>query len=234
MIPRVLAKEVQVGHAHAVTKADGAISQISQSGIFDPEILCGPCDEKLGLLEEKAAQLLTTVRNQAKGLHEGAIVKLPQRDDDLLRFYAALLWKYSVTRPEFGRVDLGKFQEPLRAVSFGSETIPEFLDVALFRLRLDLDDTGVFAYRAPSPDRKHGINLYRILVGGVLALVKIDRRPWADRLTSELGLRGRGEVRVAVAAAKEFEEFKMAQKLAHTKPKISTFLDKQDNVALNT
>src|SRR5690606_9487579 len=90
------------------------------------------------------------------------------------------------------------------------------------------DDAGVFAYRAPRPDRKDGLNMYRVLVGGVLAFVKVDRRPWGNTPLRHIALGSATHTQALVMAAQGFEEFKTPQHLAHNDSRLSAFLERQE------
>jgi len=57
LIPKVFTKEVTAGSAHAIVAVNDAHGiRPSQRGIFDSGILCEACDNRLGALEQNAAQ----------------------------------------------------------------------------------------------------------------------------------------------------------------------------------
>lgn len=228
LIPRVMAVEVQVGNVHAFVLPSRPGYRESQSGLWDPSILCGDCDSYIGHFEGCTAKALASIRSAGVGAQAFALVSAEQAPDVTLRFYAALLWKYAVTRPDLGQIDLGPYKSVLQRVAFEDAPIPDFFDVFLMRLRRSRDDSGVFAYRAPKPDRKAGINMYRVLVGGVLAIVKVDRRPWSNEWLRCNSLGSATTTQAVVVAAQEFEEFKVSQDLAHNNTRLSSFLDKQE------
>lgn len=228
LIPRVMAVEVQVGNAHAVVLPSSTGYRGSQSGLIDTAILCGPCDSSIGRFEESTARAFESLRIAGVGVRDGAVVSTEQAPDVTLRFYAALLWKYAVARRDLGQIDLGPYKSELQTVAFEGAPIPGFFDAALMRLRLAPDDAGVFAYRAPKPDRKVGLNMYRVLVGGVLAFVKVDRRPWGNTPLRDIALGSATNTRALVMSAQGFEEFKIPQNLAHNDRRLSAFLNKQD------
>lgn len=228
LVPRVLAAEVRVGTAHAVVSLSTPGYRESQSGLIDTNILCGPCDESIGRFEASTAKAFKSLRNAGVGVPDTTVVFAEQAPDIALRFYAAVLWKYAVARRDLGRIDLGPYQSELRKVAFEGAPIPSFFDAALMRLRLNRDDVGVFAYQAPKPDRKDGLNMYRLLVGGVLAFVKVDRRPWGNTPLRDIALGNATQTRALVMAAQEFEEFKTPQRLVHEDSRLSAFLERQD------
>jgi len=182
----------------------------------------------LGALENYASKILKNIRQDAIDKPDGITVAPSMRGDDLLRFCAAILWKYSITKNDFGRIQLGSYQELLRQVAFQNIDIPESFDAAMFRLRLSKSDDSVFAYRAPSPDRKYGVNFYRLFLGGVLFLIRLDRRMIKNDELKSLWLREAKQVRYNILPAQYFEEFKKAQEHITSNPKLSRFLGKQE------
>lgn len=228
LIPRVMAVEVQVGVAHAVTSPSTKDFQQSQSGHVDRNILCSSCDSSIGLFEGSTARAFRSLRTAGMGAQDGVLVTADQSSDVALRFYAALLWKYSVTRRDLGQINLGPYRSELEKIAFKGAPIQAFFDAALFRLRLAPNDDSIFAYRAPILDRQDGLNVYRVLAGGVLAIIKVDRRPWGDTPLKSISL-GRGTyTRALVMAAQGFEEFQIPQHLVHSQSRLSAFLDRQD------
>lgn len=231
LIPRVMATEVQVGKAHALVLPSRPGYRESQSGLWDSNILCAHCDSYIGCFEKSTAEAFVSLRSAGVSVQEFKVVSAEQAPDITLRFYAALLWKYAVARRELGKIDLGPYKSELQRIAFEKAPIPNFFDAVLMRLRLSPDDDGVFAYRAPKQDRKEGLNMYRVMVGGVLAFVKVDQRPWANHLFRGIALSSAATTRALVMAAQNFEEFKVSQKLAHGDSRASAFLDKQDAYA---
>ena len=228
LLPQVFCKEVQVGKAHATSVLKNGSFHPSQSGTFDPGILCANCDNKLGALENYASTVLADIRQDAVGKPDGTYVAPPILSDDILRFCAGILWKCSITNNSFGRINLGAYQERLRQVAFREANVPASLDAVMIRLRLSSADDSVFAYRAPSPDRKFGVNLYRLVVGGVLFLIRLDQRSIEDCNLRLLWLRGVEQVKYLILPASHFEEFRIPQDLVATNPKLSLFLEKQE------
>ena len=229
LIPRSFAREVQVGKAHAVVRVNGEILKLTQSGIFDTDILCGPCDNHLGSYESYALKALRRVRKAATGFPSDKVLTVTDIDGDkMVRFCAAILWKYSVTSRRNGRIELGPYQGTLKSVIFDNAPIPTQIDAFAFRLVRDSKDDGVFSYRTPRPDRKEGINVFRLMVGGTLFFIRVDKRSLENRVLAPLWLRGQSSMSVLVAPAQFFEEYKSGQKLAHSDSKLSRFLEKQD------
>jgi hypothetical protein len=229
-MPQCLTREVQVGLSHAVgVRSDGTFHH-TQSGTFDPDILCHPCDNQLGVLEQRAASALQGIRAAAIEQPLGSVTSVQADTQQMLRFYAGLLWKYGVTKREFGRIRLGPYLSRIQEIAFGEAPIPDYFDAVLFRLRVHDADDQPFAYRAPSPDRKHGANMYRIFAGGVLAFIKVDQRIVRAPELQPLWLSGSSEVRALVAPAQRFEEFRMPGQAIANNPRLDRFLDRQETL----
>jgi hypothetical protein len=125
----------------------------------------------------------------------------------MVRFAAAIGWKFSATRKEFGRIDVGAYSEVLQEAAFSEKSIPSSLDVVL--IRLFEFDGDVYFYRNPKPDRHDDVNLVRFSVGGFLFFLKVDRRPNMRIFPSECWLRGRESGAFLMAPAEYFEESKL-------------------------
>jgi hypothetical protein len=198
----------------------------TQSGIYEKNILCAECDNKLGVLENTAAKALRAIRKAAKLSSVGEYVLEGVEGDSLLRFVTGVLWKYSVASPENGRIELGPYQNTVRDVAFSRINVPKTIDALLIRLKRHRDDGDVFAYRAPKPDRQEGVNGYRLLVGGVFIFAKIDKRNPKHGALERASIRGKSNVPYVVMRAQDFEEFSLPARLIHT-GRLSEFLDKQ-------
>jgi hypothetical protein len=233
LVPKVFTKEVIVGRAFAiVTPNDGHRMRPSQRGFSDLEILCAACDNRLGMLERNASEELRRIRKETAHALFGPCPIADFDGDRFIRFCAGLAWKYSITKPRYGRIDLGPYQSILRDIAFSDAMdIPESVDAILLRLRRCDGDQGVFAYRAPLRDCNFGVNLVRFFVGGCLVFLKLDQRLVDDMVLANCWIRGRNGIHVLVAPAEAFEEFIDGKRLIQRNDKLSRFLDKQDCLA---
>lgn len=227
LIPKTFAREVQVGKAHALVRNPEDFDH-TQSGIFEKAILCKDCDNSLGKLEKIAAQTFRKIRNSAIGAAVGSYTLPGSAGDDILRFAAGILWKYSVASKQNGRIDLGPYGEILRDIAFNQSPIPTSIDALLFRLKSHDQDDGFFAYRTPKPDRQEGMNGYRLLVGGMFIFIKLDKQIPKTHAYQLGAIRGKTDLPYIVLPAQKFEEFSRASDLVHGE-NLSAFLDKQEN-----
>lgn len=234
LIPKTLATEVNEGQAHAAAAVSGEEFRHSQSGLWDRDILCAECDQEIGKWENHASNVLQRIREKAADEPYGKY-SVEADGDKLLRFCAALLWKYSVTKREFGRIKLGPYQRILRGIAFEGSDISSRFNAFLFRLKLSREDDDVFAYRAPTPDkvedRKTGrsVNLQRFLVGGCLFFARLDQRSLHNPEITDCWLRGKNRITFISLPAQQFEEYRELTKYATGDSNLSDFLEQREN-----
>ena len=207
------------GEQHLILMPGRQRPIVSPTGLYDPDLLCAGCDGILGSHEGYAHSLLQQLRGISAPV--GSFVPIPEVDGDrMIRFASAIGWKFSVTRTEFGRIDVGPYADVLKNIAFSNIPIPPSLDIALIRL-MELDGDVCF-YRNPKLDRKDDVNLVRFSVGGFLIFLKVDKRQNAQRLPSECWLRGRTSGAFLMAPAGPFEEGKRHGELAR-QPAVQQF-----------
>lgn len=64
LLPQVFCKEVKVGASFATMVKESGEFSLTQSGVFDKNILCEECDGKLGKNEKYAAELFRLIRKK--------------------------------------------------------------------------------------------------------------------------------------------------------------------------
>ena len=217
LIPKAFVVEVKNdrGEQHLLLHGSQSRPQVSHTGLFDRNILCGACDGILGAHEGYVFQLLKRLRAITAPL--GGIVPVdPINGDTIVRFAAGIAWKYAVTTPERGRISIGSYPDKLAEIALRNASIPTSLDVAMIRL-IELDG-DVYFYRSPLPDRKDGVNVVRFCVGSFVFFLKIDKRPNGAMLPAKCWLRGRTAGAFVTASADMFEEGNMHRRLASRPP----------------
>jgi hypothetical protein len=207
LIPRAFAVEIQAspGEKHVLTHPQSSGFRTTNTGRYDPKILCGKCDGILGRHEGYAFNLLQKAR--AQNVPPGRFLAVDPLDGDtLVRLAAGIAWKYAVTRPEFGRISVGPYYlSVLAEVSFELKSVPPSVDVSAFQLQAG--DSEAYFYRMPLLDRKEGVNLVRFSVGGFVFFLKVDRRSNPSFPPAECWLRGKKAGAFIVAPAHAFEEW---------------------------
>ncbi|WP_016744455.1 hypothetical protein [Rhizorhabdus wittichii] len=206
-MPQAFVREVRGGDkGHAVTNGDISSFQPSQNGRFDDAILCGPCDNALGKDEKYAVETLSAIRRSAPHAVNEAITVDDIDGDRLLRFAAGIAWKYSQTRPEYGRIDIGPYAAILSGMLFNGGDGGGAVDA--FLMKLHSGDDEPYFYRAPSCQRNEGLNFVRLSAGGFVFLLKIDRRT-PSKLPVEGWLRGRSSILIPAIPFNQLEEGRM-------------------------
>lgn len=230
LIPRVFAVEVKVGKSFAANVSESGRFRPTQSGIWDNTILCSKCDGVLGNYENYAYQVTKRIRRaetptpwQTRTLGDVDVSMI-------LRFCAGILYKFSLTGADNGRVKLGRYQELLRQYLFNSDSLcPPELDVIVLRPIRYANDNGVFAYRAPRDDRASGLNFYRMMLGGVIFFVNLDSRGTASHtLKNEFIKADTNSLKFTIVNAHKFEEYTTPARLVH-EGSLSSFLDHVEN-----
>lgn len=216
LIPKAFVQEVKSSPGEKMMMVhETAKANVSNTGVYDSEILCGPCDTHLGAHEGYVHKLLKDLRFGDPA--SNAVVQMDSiHGDVIIRFAAGIAWKFANTRKEWGRIDVGPYVDLLRDVALREAPIPASLDVAMIRL-VELDG-DVYFFRAPKPDRNDHINMVRFTVGSFLFFLKIDRRSNSNTLPAKCWLRGRSNGAFIVAPAHKFEEGRLHKQLATSPP----------------
>ncbi|MGG7655110.1 hypothetical protein [Kocuria rosea] len=218
---------MQTGKSHAASATEAGKFTISQSGVWDREILCGECDGKLGTYEQYAHKIAQKIRQKGPGTSWKSEV-LPDTDNiKILKFCSGILYKYSLTTKTNGQINLGRYQDVLRSFIFDQNTnVPPELDAFVVRPLRYANDSGVFAYRAPFPDRHHGINMYRMMMGGLIFFIKLDKRAISELPQGHLIKESAPGLPYTTVDATQYEEFTIPRKMIKTNEELSAYLDK--------
>lgn len=217
LIPRAFVMEVKGsrGEQHLLVHRNRERPQVSNTGIYDKNLLCSACDGRLGGYEGYAVELLRRCRTQQ--VPPGKVVTVRDLDGDkMVRFAAGVAWKYAATTKANGRIDIGRYAEVLRDVALRGADIPDSIDVTMARV-IELDG-DVYYYRTPMPDRKEGVNVIRFCVGGFLFFLKIDKRLPGRMLPDACWLRGRSGGAFLTVPGEYVEEARMHAALASRTP----------------
>lgn len=227
LIPRAFAVEVKVGKSIAAGVKSSEAFTHSQSGIWDDQILCGRCDGVLGRYENYTLGLTKRIRACPDTSPWQQHVLSGVDSEYVLKFCAGILYKFSLTTPPKGRIGLGRYQDVLRRFLFepGVECPPEIDALIIRPLRFPSDD-GVFAYRAPRDDRQHGLNCYRMMMGGVIFFVFLDSRGIALHSARDSFIKGESNTMIfTTVPAQAYEEFAIPARLVN-QGRLSDFLDR--------
>lgn len=206
LIPRAFAEEVKTdpGEKHLLIHAGDGTYQSSNTGTYDPDLLCAKCDGLLGQNEGYVFNLLKDART-AMAPARSLLRMVPVAADRVIRFAAGLSWKYGVTQFDDVRVPIGPYTNLLKTVAFGQDLIPPTVDAMAMQIFTGDDQT--YFYRTPFPDRVAGVNVIRFSVGGFVFLLKLDKRPNPYSELERCWLRNRNEATFWVAPAELVTEW---------------------------
>ena len=148
-------------------------------GIYDPLILCGDCDRKMGQWDDYAQELLL------KRFSEASVIQLNQQKAcwriehyhhlKLKLFFVSLLWRASVSQQSFfKRISLGPFESQLRAMIM-DENPGRSEDFAVILARFG--DSDITAMLDPRREKFESVSFVKFYLTGFLAYIKVDQRP---------------------------------------------------------
>ena len=224
LIPQGFIREVRGDDkGHALTNRDISSFQHSQNGRYDDAILCAPCDNGLGQDENYALQTLAAIRRAVPHIVDRGFSVEGVSGDRLLRFAAGIVWKYTLTKPHYGRIQIGPYGEKLRDLLFGDAQSSSAINAFLMKLHTG-DEEPIF-YRAPSPERYEGLNFVRFSVGGFIFLLKLDQR-LAPSLPSSAWLRGNTDILIPAVPFNEVEEGRMVLGARRGNERLDAYLEK--------
>jgi hypothetical protein len=156
-------------------------------GVYDQHILCGPCDNRIGVWDGYAQNVLTNDMSGFTVVHENGIVggwERPTYDYSLLKmFFISLVWRASISsHPFYRRIDIGtKFEDRAHAmISTDDPGDENDFGVTLARLTEPIGH----AFLNPHAERLDGVNHVRFYLAGFVAYIKIDQRPYNSALRS--------------------------------------------------
>jgi hypothetical protein len=148
-------------------------------GPYDPSILCGDCDRKMGLWDDYAQELLL------KRFSEASVLQLDQQKvcwliegfdyPRLKLFFVSLLWRASVSQHEFYKsFSVGPFEDQLRTMILNGEPgSSQNFAVILARF----GDSDITAMLSPHLEKFEGVSFSGFYLTGFLVYIKVDQSP---------------------------------------------------------
>lgn len=196
-----------------ISGATGQAPKKSPIGVYDTNILCGPCEGKFLHWDTYGVDVLLTRFDHffKPILKEGKIFGYEASDVDkvkLLDFLTSIIWRASISsQPFYETVQLGPYQAQIREGMFiQSDHSPEPVDAVLSRWKDDDDDTlPTTSLMNPHRERWGDVNAYRLYLGKIVAYIKIDQRSFNETF-SKFSLRSSDPLRIisrSFAASKD-------------------------------
>lgn len=161
-------------------------SKQSQSGIYDPSILCKECDgDLIGVWDNYGQTFLLSPSFSDNFLvdHAGkpAVYQIEEFDYKQLKlFFMSILWRAAITNDEFfAQIKLGSWEEKLRKMILAQDPGSENdFSVVLFKYEGALSEI----MQNPTKHRQSGVNYYRFRFPKYGFLIKVDQRSFHPEL----------------------------------------------------
>ena len=123
IFPRALVHEMKDGGpvVHSIDRNKRGFKN-SQSGPWEPDILCESCESKLSRCDDYAIRWVRRFDQNAVPIFGGKAFEVPNPNSDLLvQFAGSILWRASVARHNRNSdIDLGPWEPLLREAVFGN------------------------------------------------------------------------------------------------------------------
>ena len=160
------------------------------SGIYDPDILCGECDNFLGNEYDKYGQsfLLNTNFDEYKRDNRYVFCKNEFDYNRLQKFLISVLWRASISNQHvYHKVKLGEKYEPLCLdyIKDSKENSVNPIPTYLFKVMSggipgDIKDKAKKIIQGPFSKHLDGIKFYVFIFGGFYIFYKVDQRQFSS------------------------------------------------------
>lgn len=220
-IPEAFFRELRTGGEIPllISGVQGHFPKKAPIGVYDEGILCEVCEPRFGAIDDYGVNVfLKDFHSDFQPISQGdqtagfeSAIADPTR---LLQFLVSVLWRASTSmHPFYSKVDLGR-HEPLArlAVNTLGFKLSDVFDAVLSRWKDKSEDIPTTAILDPRREKWSGINAYRLYLGETVAYVKVDARPFPDRMRA-ISLRSAPPVRVV---ARTMAESKDLRAMTHT------------------
>lgn len=183
IIPKLFWKRIrkEAKHLLRINMATPKETKFTQSGIWERGILCPDCDNRLGVYDEYAYQVLPETPDPAnyKNLDRGVrVYHLGKIDiDRFRRFLAALLLRAGLSQDVlFRRVKLGPYEDRLRdALNDGDA--PTLAAITAFVVLYQPPTFNLIQW-PPFNRRIDGVNMIQFYLFPWKLLIKLDKQPF--------------------------------------------------------
>ncbi len=158
------------------TNKEGEYPKRALIGIYDKEILCAKCDNRLAPWDNYAQQVLLQSVSEDHGIyynHQKIAYKIVDFDYKPLKlFFVSLLWRASVSTHKFyQRISVGPFEQKLKEMILSENPGPPLM----FAVTLaKFSNPNIMPIMDPHQDKFEGINYCRFYLSGFVAYIKVD------------------------------------------------------------
>jgi hypothetical protein len=185
-------------------------------GPYDETILCDPCDNELGRLDEYALLNIVRTPTRKKTFQDGeSIFEYSQLDAfQIYRFMLSVCWRASVSSQKYFReINLGPYEDKIRNEFM--QTTPSSFG---FDVYVSEFDTDLLPYLQPKSIRMDNINMVLIYAKRFKIWIKTDKRDFLIPPKNKKLLPG-SSVFSAVESWVWSEERKSTQKILASNPR---------------
>jgi len=209
IIPQSFAREAKGAEKHLFLIGDQ--HKINQSGLFDRNILCGPCDQRLGVYDKYAYEFCKSIQREVLPSTTSELVLTIRYNADtekLVRFAYAVIYRASISdRPDFVEFSLGDFENVLWSALFSSgdgETthFGEVLMVRYSHTRVNPMDLFSYPYRSEFNGRELAI----FSLGGFRFMIRVGGFDFSTKFP-HLVMNGKPHLTSLLAAFERTSEF---------------------------
>ena len=144
----------------------------SQHGIYDNNILCADCDNRLGLLDQHVTENMLKKAGSVHA-HGGAVLRYDNADPiKVFDFVLSIAWRASKSSHDyFKRVSLGPYENNAKAALMGDKDSRSKFDVLISEF--NLKHTG---FLNPHYGRFDGVRILTIYASRFTFYVKVDNQ----------------------------------------------------------
>ena len=204
-----------------VSGKKGVFTKDIRIGVYDEQMLCEQCELKFSKTDDYGIKCLLREfdKHFVPMLDGGRLAGFESTGanadpDRLLRFFVAVLWRASKSaQPFYEKVDLGPYEAPaLECIASPDRAVSPVFDAVLARWRDNDERIPTTAMLNPMRERWSGVNAYRLYLGKLVAVVKVDSQPFPAGLKA-VSLRSAPPIRVV---ARNMRGSKDLQAMLHT------------------
>jgi len=147
-------------------------------GIYDKNILCAACDNKIGVWDNYAQNLLLGEFSEENAIHvngEKVAYKIENYDFDKLKlFFLSIIWRASISsEPFYEKINLGPYQDVIKKMILNADPGAEDqYQVVLAKF----SDPNIKSILDPHMDKFDHVNFIRVYLTGFVAYIKVDKR----------------------------------------------------------
>lgn len=181
IIPRSFYEPLRLnGQAPVIYSSNADVHpKISQTGIYDKEIVCEDCERIFSPWDDYSKKFLfQELHKDRYRVSNGERLAYnfgPCDYEKLKLFFLSVLWRSAVSKKQdYIHVQLGPFEEKLKhLILVKNAGDVETFAVALSKFNASPHESGILS---PHPSRYDGVKHYKLYLGGCMAIIKVSNQ----------------------------------------------------------